>query len=123
MPRATVKNEETEKIDLTTLSGGYVVLRKLNYGEYLRRRDLAMEFQANQGKGKKGEASMQLTQRRVAEFEFSRAVVDHNLEDEAGEKLNFADPKMLDTLDPRIGDEIGTHIDRMNSFEADLGNE
>jgi hypothetical protein len=74
------------------------------------------------GRNQNPEMLMKMTQERVVVFEFGNCVVDHNLEDEKGRKLNFKAPQDVFMLDPRVGDEIQQHIDDMNNFEDDLGN-
>jgi hypothetical protein len=51
-------------------------------------------------------------------------VVDHNLEDADGRKLDFRNLADFDNLDPRIGEEIGKLLDELNNFEDedDQGN-
>jgi hypothetical protein len=63
---------------------------------------------------------MDMLQHAATVFDFRACVVDHNLEDEAGQKLNLTNPLHIDMLDPRIGEEIAGFIDKMNNFEADL---
>jgi hypothetical protein len=117
--RAVVNPQETERIDLKSLPEGYVILRRMSYGEYLQRRDLAMDMEM-EGKGQKDmHALAKMMNKRVSEYEFSKTIVEHNLEDENGQLLNFSDPRTLERLDPRVGEEIGAHIDRMNSFGED----
>lgn len=120
--RAVTNPQETERIELKSLPEGYVVLRRMSYGEYLQRRDMTVDMSMERD-GAKGvrdmQMAMKMANKRVMEYEFSKTVVEHNLEDENGNPLNFSDPRTLDRLDPRVGEEIGTHIDRMNSFGED----
>ena len=124
MPKATVSRDSTEKIELKSCPGAYIQLRRLSYGEYLRRQELAMEMGIKGGSGKTKDADLDLKmmQRVVQEFEFKNCIVDHNLEDDAGEKMDFRKGTTLDILDPKIGQEISTHIDKLIQFEDDLGN-
>lgn len=123
MPRATVDTDQTEKIDLKSCVGGYVALRRLTYGEFLQRREMVGEMKVRgDRKTNDFEGALKMINRMVTEFEFSHCITDHNLEDESGTKLNFANPRALDKLDPRIGEEIGTHIDKMNQYQEELGN-
>jgi hypothetical protein len=129
MPRATVDLSATRHVDLKTLPGegeeqGFVILRRLTYGQKVQRGQLAMEM-SMQGDGKRNqtpEMAMKMTQERVVVFDFGNCIVDHNLEDHSGRKLNFKSPQDVFMLDPRVGDEISQHIDDMNNFEDDLGN-
>jgi hypothetical protein len=65
-----------------------------------------------------GEVAMM--QEKVAAYEFQHCIVEHNLENEDGTLLTF--PRDFTLLNPRIGDEIATLIDKMNQFEVDEGN-
>lgn len=125
MPRATVDDEAIEHFDLETCPpDGWVDLRKMSYGQLMDRRDMATKMEvemARRGNGNnKGE--LQTAQRKVTEFEFKHCVADHNLEDKAGNKLDFSRPGVVASLDPKIGEEIGQRIEAMNMFELDLGN-
>lgn len=119
MPRATLDTTFTERHDLKTCPGGYVVLRKLSYGQILERRAL-MKLSVTTRKGQKNlEGELAMANRRIQEFEFQKCVVDHNLEDDMERKLNLSDPVVLQTLDPRIGAEIEALISDLNNFEDD----
>ena len=123
MPRATNNINETERFDLKSCPGGFVVLRRLTYGQYLERQGLAMQLQM-QSVGKKSDAKIDIdmAQQKVAEFEFKHCIAEHNLEDDQGNLLDFRQAFTLTMLDPRIGQEIGDCIAKMNDFEAELGN-
>jgi hypothetical protein len=129
MPRATVNLATTERVELKSLpktetdEGGYVELRRLTYGQKIHRQQLATELsmQGDQ-RSKNPEMVMKMTQERVTAFEFANCVVEHNLEDEHGEKLDFRQPQSVFMLDPRVGEEIANHIDNMNNFDDDLPN-
>jgi hypothetical protein len=45
--------------------------------------------------------------------------LDHNLEDEFGNKLDFSNGMTLQVLDPRIGVEIERYIDELNQDAED----
>lgn len=131
MPRATVNLAATDRIELKTLppsgdeEGGYVVLRRLTYGQKIQRQQMAMEvsMQAQGGRSSDPVMDMKMTQDKVACFDFGNCVVDHNLDDDSGRRLNFKQPHDVFMLDPRVGEEIAMHIDRMNNLdEATLGN-
>lgn len=121
MPRAVVNIEETVRKDLKSCPEGYVVLKRLTYGQYLYRREMAAKMQFS---GKPGSQDVQgelaAANRKVTEFEFANCIVEHNLEDDHGKVLDFKQPHNVHALDPRIGDEIGRYIDEMNQFEAEL---
>ena len=121
MPRATI-DTSTQKVDLKTAPpDGFVMLRRMTYGKWLHRQELALKLQIDAGKkGDNMKGEMQMANKAVTLFEFQECVIDHNLENDAGEKLDFKQPYTLDILDPRIGNEIGEAIMRLH--EADLGN-
>lgn len=130
MVKATVSNH-TQTFDLKTCVGGKVTLRRMTYGQKLERIELATSQVIKAETDKRGrpqaggEAQMdiKMLQRATSEFEFNRCIVDHNLENDDGIKLDFKSPQTLDILDPRIGDEISQHIEEMNNFEEeDAGN-
>lgn len=121
MPKATTNVNDTEKFDLKTCEGGFVVLRRMNYGELLERRTLAGKLNFQGGKGDT-QAYINVANRLVTEFEFKNCIVDHNLENESGQPLDFRSGVTISLLDPRIGDEISSLIDSMNQAEASLPN-
>jgi hypothetical protein len=123
MPRATNNIDDTNRLQLKTCAGGFVVLRRLTYGQYLKRQGMAMEMQmATNSATKQSTMDIQMAQTKVAEFDFANCIVEHNLEDDNGNLLDFKAAFTLQLLDPRVGQEIGDAIDAMNNFEGDLGN-
>jgi len=123
MPKAVVNTQETLRFDLKSCPGGYVVLRRLTYGQYLQRREMAAKMQFS-GKPGSGDVQGELAaaNRKVVEFEFANCIVEHNLEDNDGNILDFRQAWSVQAIDPRIGEEIGSHIDEMNQYEAEVGN-
>jgi hypothetical protein len=128
MPRATVNLADTERVELKSLppdsldEGGFVVLRRLTYGQKIQRQQLAMEVSMHSTDNRRNsspEMAMKMTQERVTVFDFGNCIVDHNLEDENGKKLDFRQPQAVFMLDPRVGEEISNHMDDMNNFEDD----
>lgn len=130
MVRATV-NLAPEKHNLKSVEGGFVTLKRLTYGQKVERQEMALEnvMKADQGGGNRKqrrsgrgqaenvEMTMKTMHRAVTLFDFKNCIVDHNLENENGQKLNFQDPNSLNILDPKIGEEINQLIDDMNNFE------
>jgi hypothetical protein len=116
MPRASVDMSATDRFELKSCPGGFVVLRRMSYGEKLQRQTMATEASLR-GEGKNQQMNLHMMNHRVTVFEFSHCITDHNLEDENGQKLNFSVEANVFVLDPRIGDEIANHIDDMNNFE------
>jgi len=116
MPRAVVDMGKTDKFDLKSCPGGFVVLRRMSYGEKLQRQTMSTEASLR-GEGRNQQMSLHMMNHRVTVFEFSHCIVEHNLEDENGQQLKFGDEQDVFRLDPRVGDEIAGHIDDMNNFE------
>ena len=114
MPRATADMAKTVRMELNSCPGGFVVLRKLNNGEMLHRRDIASNVQASGENEKDMKASIGVNMSGVAMFEFTRSIVEHNLEDEAGRLLDFNSKRDFDSLDNTIADEIDGYITKMN---------
>lgn len=125
MPKASV-SLLTEHFDLKTLEGGWIDLKRMNYGQKLERAQMATDMQLEMTKGAKTQlANIDIMQRVVTVFDFKNCVADHNLfeDDEEQIKIDFTRPNVVDKLDPRVGDEIASLIDDMNNFEdSDLGN-
>jgi selenocysteine-specific translation elongation factor len=117
MPNAVVNVGNTEKKELKTCPEGYVELRRLSYGQKLERQSMAMQTSMREQKGGKAEMDMKMMQQEVSAFEFRHCIAEHNLEDEKGQKLDFRNKANVFRLDPRIGEEIATYIDKMNNFE------
>jgi hypothetical protein len=118
MPKATISSTPVRK-DLKTLEGGFVSLRQLSYGEWLKRQDIALAMAISDGENGKAEGVMKSAQGEVAKFEFANVIVDHNLEGDGDTKLDFK-ANGLQQLDPRVGAEIAKLIAEMHEF--DLGN-
>lgn len=121
MPKAVVDTTKTEKFELKTLpaseteEAGFVVLRRMSYGEFLKRRDMISKM-SMRGQGKDTEAIMEMANEVVTRYEFLTCIVDHNLEDANGKQLDFRSPKTFTQLDPTIGEEIAELIDEYNGF-------
>jgi hypothetical protein len=119
MPIAVVLNTQ-EKFELKTLEGAFVVVRRMNYGESLRRQGMATKFfidGSQNSKDFKGELDVQ--QEAVTLWDFANLVVEHNLTDENERTLNFKSAHDVKRLDGAIGQEIGKYIDDFNRFEGD----
>lgn len=119
MPKATASTS-TERFELKSCPGGFVELRQMSYGEYMTRRQMLSNMSFKAGKNKDDfQAQMQVVNEEVTKFEFKTCIVDHNLEDDNGKKLNLGSPSGFNQLDPRIGQEIGDLIVKMNEFDAE----
>lgn len=127
---ATVPTD-AEKFDLRTQEGAWVMLKPLPYGELLERRDKASRMSMEAGgnrRSKKQDTSrldIDMMQQQTRIYEFSHCIVDHNLGDDKGNKLNFTNASTLNILDPKTGQEIEDLIDKLNELEdvdeEDLG--
>lgn len=121
MPVATVTSSTDRKELKSCPPDGFVVIRRMTYGESLKRKEMMASI-AMQMDGKKGEGAkmqMDLLQEKTALWEFANLVVDHNLTDEKERKLNFKDPKDVMMIRGQVGDEIQMYINELNSFEDD----
>jgi hypothetical protein len=140
MPIA-VSNEEVEgeRYDLKSAPpDGFVVLKRLSYGQQMLRRGLLskarMETAATGNRAerragaKKGTTSveLELTNDKVTLFEFANCIVGHNLQYLADPEdkssialLDFTRPEHVKMLDGRIGTEIDELINDLNDFEDD----
>ncbi len=118
MPIAVVLNTE-EKFELKLLEGAYVTIRRMNYGESLKRQSMATKFfidGSQNSKDFKGELDVQ--QETVTLWDFANLVTDHNLTDENDKPLNFKNVADVKRLDGALGQEIGKYIDDFNRFEG-----
>lgn len=124
MPRAT-NNIEVQRFDLKTCPEGYVELRRMTYGQFMKRQGMAMEMQMRMGSGKNADrvVDMDIDQERVTLFEFATCIAAHNLTDDQDALLNFKHAAHVAILDPRVGQEIAQYIDEMNqAVVEDEGN-
>jgi len=128
MPAAVVNMSSTERFDLKSAPpDGYVVLRKMTYGQKLVRQQNAMKIQMEMQRGRKSgntKANMEMESLQTTITDFRNCVIEHNLTDDGGQLLNLATEFDVSRLDPRVGEEISTYIDQMNNFEDEeaLGN-
>jgi hypothetical protein len=117
MPVAISNPTDTERVDLKTLEGGWVELRRMTFGQITERRAL-MKLSIASTKGSKDvKGEMAMANAEITRFEFRNCVVDHNLERTEGIKLNLASPVDFASLDPRVGQEIERLIEVRNNFE------
>jgi hypothetical protein len=124
MPIATANLGATERKDLKTLEGAFVVLRRMTYGQVVERRAMTkLSVTANSRDKRSIQGEMAMANKEVARYEFKHCVVDHNLEKDLGNdqtaKLDFNSSVDFDSLDPRVGQEIEKYIGEMNNFEDD----
>lgn len=116
MPVAVIQ-ESNHKFDLKSLPEGYVVIREMTYGERLMRQGLSgkMKLIADQKSEYAGEVEM--ATKKLALWDFANLIIEHNLDDLDGRRLNFKLEHDVNKLSSRIGEEVGTYIDKVNSFE------
>lgn len=117
MPRATVRTEGL-KVDLKSCEGGWVEIKQLPYYEMLVRRDRGgkLFFDAQE----EGRVEIATLQAWARQYEFEHCIMDHNLEDDQGNKLDFSNEATLSILDPRIGQEIEDAIDKLHNVEENI---
>jgi hypothetical protein len=141
MPRATVSITVERKdllslppIDATDVTaaveGGWVELRRMSYGEKIAKDAEAMKMKFGMDDAAAGNmnAEVAMINEKVTLLEFQRCIVDHNLtapidknDESKGERpLNFQKLADIQSLDPRVGDEISQLIGEMNDFERTL---
>lgn len=116
MPIGTV-TRNTERKDLITLPGGYVVVRRMTYGEKLERQDDMLNMRTSIDSSS---FELKMMSKSMALKDFGNLIVEHNITDENERLLNFKDAKDVVSLDPRVGEEIGALIDGINTFEETL---
>lgn len=116
MPNATVNLETTERKELKSLQGAYVVLRRLSFGQMVQRRAMMKLSIETSGASKDFRGEMAMASEAITMFEFAHAIVEHNLEDASGRLLNLSSPVDFASLDPRVGTEIEELIQGMNDF-------
>ena len=128
MPKATV-TQETERIELKSCPpDGFVELRTLSFHEMNTRADIAARMYQEEKVGQVGKkkaddavirAYMETMNVAMTEYEFRNCIVDHNLEDENGNLIDFTRPMQAWRLDPKVGAEIAKAIDELNTGESD----
>jgi hypothetical protein len=120
MPVAVVQSEDHRE-ELKTLPGGYVVIREMTYGERITRQSLmgAMKVLKDVKSDYAGEISM--ATEKMTLWDFSHLIKEHNLQDADERLLNFQNVQDVQKLSSKVGDEVGSLIDKWNSFE-DEGN-
>jgi hypothetical protein len=135
MPIATIDPNSTERFYLKSLppedgdnpdSGGWVDLRPLPYGMKLTQRDKSvrqiMEVKAPK-RGQKPDDTIKSEMETASEwsnfFEMSYCIVDHNLTDAQGVKLDFTNKLVFKQLNPKVGSEIEQLLFDLNREEGE----
>src|SRR5258706_2828939 len=97
---------------------GYVIVRRMNYGEKLLRSNMAAKFlMSGSTKDKEFAGELDMQTEEVAYWDFANLVVEHNVQDEDGRVLNFKNKIDVKKLDGAVGEEIGRIIDEFNAPE------
>lgn len=120
MPNAQASSDSTERFDLKSAPpDGFVVLKRMPYGKWLERRAMT-KLTVNSTRGSKDfKGELALMDKRVTELEFKECIIDHNLTMVDGSLFDFTRVGVLDLLDPRVGEEIGTLINGLHDFESE----
>ena len=116
MPVATIVTG-TERHELKTLPEGYVVIRRMNYGESLKRQAMSTRFLVAGSNQKDFQGELDMQTEAVALWDFGNCIIEHNLTDENDKPLNFKNPVDVKRLAKPVGDEIAKFIDDLNNFE------
>lgn len=125
MPIGVILQATVKKELKTCPPDGYVEIKRMNYGESLERKDLmaemSMEMRDNKTRSKDENIKLQMKmlQEKISLWEFATLIVDHNITDDKGAKLNFKNPSHVKALVGQLGDEITKYINELNSFEDD----
>jgi hypothetical protein len=121
MPKATVSTD-VQTFNLKSCPGGYIKAKPLSYGQKKSRADksgqMFAELKERGGLGNKMFLETITTQSTL--FDYQHCIVDHNLEDDNGNKLNFNNDATLDVLDPIIGTEIEDILAKLNGDDVDM---
>lgn len=123
MPFAGVEDDPI-RYDLKTVPGGYVKLKRLSYGDKMRRLEKTMKQSMVQKKGQKEQrvdVDLTITQAKISDF--NKCVVEHNLtyiRNGQEVPLNFQGSDILDLINGRVAEEIDGYIDELNSYEEDV---
>lgn len=122
----------SQKFDLKTLAGAFVVIRRMNHGQKMARGALndKMRFSGSK-KSKDIAGEIDLMQRQTTIWEWMHLIEDHNLEEyinpqkpeEGTRKLNFNVQGDIEKVDAAVAEEVSTYIGKLNNFEADLDDE
>lgn len=116
MPKATA-SREAKRYDLKSLPEGYVMLRKLSYGELLKSRAIAQSMEMSDENGH-AKGRMVINLDGVAIYDFAHSITEHNLEGDNG-PLNFLNAKDVLELDPGIAQEIEGYIGELNKVPVE----
>jgi hypothetical protein len=124
MPKATANAKDTHRLDLKTLEGGYIIARRLTYGEKQRRMQIAagQSIETNaRNNGRADRVDVVIHNFDIQFYDFSKCIVEHNLtKDDADTQLiNFKSIADFEILDDKIGAEIETFLDSINNEDSE----
>jgi hypothetical protein len=125
MPVVTVDPGDYDRFPLTSAPAdpndpndedGYIMARPLPYGMKLKRRDRSSKMTM---RGDKKDASLELGSfiEGNVKFDFGYCIGEHNLKDKNGNLVDFTQPTAFALLDPRVGDEIESILNKINGDE------
>ncbi len=117
MPRATTSSDTVRHPLKSAPPDGYVELRPMSYGDFLKRRDMGMKMGMTDVRKGQEKIDLDIIQETVTRFEFKTTIVSHNLEDAKGRTLNLSEPSDFTMLDPKVGQEISDLITAMIQWE------
>jgi len=118
MPVGTITNTTSDKLALNTAPpDGYVIVRRMTYGEEMHRSSLAARFLMGGTSSKDFTGELDIQSEKVTLWDFANLVVEHNITDASGRVLNFKNEQDVRSLDVRVGKEIGQYIDDFNATE------
>lgn len=121
MPRATI-SVEPQTQDLRTCPGGFIKLRRMTYGELMTSQDMAYQVSMKAADMNNPEVGLDVSRAAVTEYQFKTCILDHNLEDDKGRKLDFRSSQDIHLLDSNIGQEIQNHIDDLHNWTKTFPN-
>lgn len=99
---------------------GYVVIRRMTWGEKLKRQSMMTKYRMEMTKSTKDKdmaLDVDILQEKVTVWEFQNLIMEHNLTDENETVLNFRNIADINRLGPVVGEEIQKYIDELNTFE------
>jgi hypothetical protein len=137
MPIATGVGDGTVTHELVSCPGGFVKIRRLTYGEKMKRKSFMskMKLNTDSSAGNRAErrskqaqafsAELDMMNEEVTQFEFAVSILDHNLtylidpaNPESEAMLNFKNPEHVKMLDGNVGEEIDDLITNHNDWES-----
>jgi len=123
VPNVTVDPSATIHKELKTAPpDGFVDLRPLPFGMKLDRRSKATRAMMRMPTQRK-DAPKELVQEiesmdeLTVAHDFAYCIVNHNLTDANGTRLDFTNKMVLKMLDPKVGSEIEKYINELNEDE------